>query len=114
MKRRIRLVGLVAVVGLLLGGDLLACGDKFLMAAGARATSGPKNARAASVVIYADPATGLRQKRVESMLKHEGHRYTSVQSFEQLSAVLAGGRFDVVLAASSACGSYREAARRYA
>ena len=32
MKRRIRLVGLVAVVGLLLGGDLLACGDKFLMA----------------------------------------------------------------------------------
>jgi hypothetical protein len=102
MKRRIRLAGLVAVVGLLLGGDLLACGDKFLMASRGTRYQRPKNFRAASVVIYADPASGLRQKRVESILKHEGHRYTSVQSFEQLSAVLAGGRFDVVLASSSA------------
>jgi hypothetical protein len=35
------------------------------------------------------------------VLKREGHRSTTVTTREQLAAILAGGRFDVVLAAGS-------------
>jgi len=104
MKHRIGLVGLVAAVGLWTGADLLACGDKFLVAGRGTRYQRPKNARAASVLIYANPSTGLeaalRKLPVESVLKREGHRSTKVEAPEQLSAILAGGRFDVVLAAS--------------
>jgi hypothetical protein len=102
MKRRILMVGAVAVAGVLMSGDLLACGDKFLMSSRGTRYHRPKNFRAASVLIYGDPSTGLSRPKLESILKSEGHRSTTVQSFEQLSAILAGGRFDVVLAAGAA------------
>jgi hypothetical protein len=105
MRHRIRLVGLVAVVGLLFGGDLFACGEKFLVAGRGTRYQRPKNARAASVLIYANPASGLpaslSKVKVDSVLKHEGHRSTTVQTMEQLSTIVAGGRFDVVVAATS-------------
>ncbi|HEV8610195.1 MAG TPA: hypothetical protein VGS98_09030 [Thermoanaerobaculia bacterium] len=104
MKRRISLVALVAVVGLWTGMDLLACGDKFLVAGRGTRYQRPKNFRAASVLIYANPSTGLeaalQKLPVESVLKREGHRFTTVATPEQLSGILASGRFDVVLAAS--------------
>ena len=104
MKRRIGLVGLVAAVGLWTGADLLACGDKFLVVSRGTRYQRPKNARAASILIYANPSTGLaaalKNIPVESVLKHEGHRFATVETPEQLSAILAGGRFDVVLVAS--------------
>lgn len=103
MRYRIRLLTLV-VVGLSMGGDLLACGDKFLVAGRGTRYQRPKTARAASVLIYANPSSGLpaalKKVKVESVLKHEGHRATTVETAEQLSAILAGGRFDVILAAS--------------
>src|SRR5437667_7290616 len=103
MKIRIGLVGLVAAVGLWTGADLFACGEKFLVAGRGTRYQRPKNARAASVLIYANPSSGLptalKNVRVESVLKHEGHRSTTVETLEQLSTILAGGRFDVVLAA---------------
>ncbi len=102
MKRRIGLMGLVAAVGLWTGADLLACGDKFLVTSRGTRYQRPKNARAASVLIYANPASGLpaalRSLPIESVPRHEGHRSTSVETPEQLSAALASGRFDVVLA----------------
>ncbi len=105
MKYRIRFVVLVATVGVWMGGDLLACGDKFLVTGRGTRFQRPKNARAASVLIYANPASGLpsalKNVSVDSVLKHEGHRSTTVETFDQLSAILAGGRFDVVVAASS-------------
>jgi len=105
MKHRIGLVGLVAAVGLWTGADLLACGDKFLVVGRGTRYQRPKNARAASILIYANPSAGLpaalKSLPVESVLKHEGHRSTTVETPEQLSAILAGGRFDVVLASSS-------------
>lgn len=106
MKRRIRWLGLMAAVVLLVGGDaLVACGDKFLMAGRGTRYQRPKTARAASVLIYANPSSGLpaalRNVRAESILKREGHRSATVETIEQLSAILAGGRFDVVLAATS-------------
>src|SRR3954469_9624157 len=105
MKDRIRLVVVVAIAGAWLSGDLLACGDKFLVTARGTRFQRPKNARAASVLIYANPSSGLpaslKNVKVDSVLQHEGHRSTTVETFEQLSAILAGGRFDVVVAASS-------------
>jgi hypothetical protein len=106
MKYHIRFVVLVAAVGVWMGGDLLACGDKFLVASRGTRYQRPKTARAASVLIYANPSSGfpaaLKKVKVESVLKHEGHRSTTVETPEQLSTILAGGRFDVVVAASSA------------
>src|SRR5262245_18096942 len=106
MTTRVRMVALIAVAGLWMNGDLLACGDKFLVAGRGTRYQRPKNARAASVLIYANPATGvaatLKKLKVESVLKIEGHRATTVQSLDELSTILAAGRFDVVLTASSA------------
>jgi hypothetical protein len=105
MKHRIGFVLLAATVGIWLAPDLLACGEKFLIAGRGTRYQRPKNARAASVLIYANPSSGLpaalKSVKVESVLKHEGHRSTTVETLEQLSTILAGGRFDVVLAASS-------------
>ena len=106
MTRRIRFVVLVAAVGVWMGGDLLACGDKFLVAGRGTRYQRPKNARAASILIYANPSSGLpaalKNVKVDSVLKHEGHRSTTVENMDQLSAILTGGRFDVIVAASSA------------
>ena len=105
MGDRIRLAGLVAAVALSTGADLLACGDKFLVGGRGTRYQRPKNARAASVLLYANPSSGLPtalgKMPVESVLKQQGHRLTTAESLEQLSALLTGGRFDVILAASS-------------
>ena len=105
MRRRIALVGLVAAVGLWAAPDLLACGDKFLSVGRGTRYQRPKTFRAASILIYANPSSGLpaalKSLPVEAVLKHEGHRFATVESPEQLSAILAGGHFDVVLAAST-------------
>jgi hypothetical protein len=106
MKNRIRLVGLVAAVGLLMGGDLLACGDKFLVAGRGTRYQRPKDARAAVILIYANPSSGLpagvNKDRVAAVLKRQGHRSMIVETFEQLSGIVEGGRFDVILAGSGA------------
>src|SRR5437867_7323949 len=105
MKHRLGFVMVAAVVGIWLAPDLLACGDKFLVVGRGTRYQRPKNARAASVLIYANPSTGLqaalKKLPVESVLKHEGHRSTTVEAPDQLSAILASGRFDVVLVSSS-------------
>lgn len=96
----------VLVVMLLVGvGDLLACGDKFLIGGRGTRYQRPKNARAASVLIYADPASAvaatLKKAKVESLLKLEGHRATKVQTLQELSTIVTSGRFDVILTPSS-------------
>jgi hypothetical protein len=104
MTRRFVLPALLVVIAFCLGADLLACGDKFLVAGRGTRYQRPKNARAASVLIYANPSTGLQaalsKVPLDSVLKHEGHRSTTVESPDQLSAILASGRFDVVLVSS--------------
>ena len=105
MRRVVRFVGAVAVIGLFLAPELFACGDKFLMAGRGTRYQRPKNARAAAVLIYANPSSGLpaalNKVPLESVLKREGHRSTTVETAEQLSSILTGGRFDVVVAASN-------------
>jgi hypothetical protein len=96
---------LVVVLAVLIPGDLLACGDKFLVAGRGTRYQRPKTVRAASVLIYADPASevaaSLKKAKVESLLKLEGHRATKVQSFAELSAIVSSGRYDVILTANS-------------
>jgi hypothetical protein len=97
---------LVVILAIGMTGDLLACGDKFLIGGRGTRYQRPKNARAASVLIYADPASAtaanLKKAKVESLLKLEGHRATRVQTIEQLSTVVSTGRYDVILTADSA------------
>lgn len=106
MSYRVRLGGFVAAVVLVAGADAFPCGDKFLVGGRGTRYQRPKNARAASIVIYANPASGfpatVGKVPVESVLKREGHRSTTVETLDQLAAILAGGRFDVVLAAGAA------------
>jgi len=96
---------LVAVLAFGVTSDLLACGDKFLVAGRGTRYQRPKTARAASVLIYADPASAvaasLKKAKVESLLKLEGHRATKVQSLEELSAMVSSGRYDVILTTNS-------------
>jgi hypothetical protein len=96
---------LIVVLAFVIPGDLLACGDKFLIAGRGTRYQRPKTARAASVLIYADPASevaaSLKKAKVESLLKLEGHRATKVQSFAELSAIVSSGRYDVILTANS-------------
>jgi|SRR5687768_17554022 len=103
LRRSFGALALVLVVGL--PGDLLACGDKFLVAGRGTRYQRPKTARAASVLIYADPssavATALKKAKVESLLKLEGHRATKVQTLKELSAVVSNGRYDVILTGNS-------------
>jgi hypothetical protein len=97
---------IVVIVMLSLGPvDILACGDKFLIAGRGTRYQRPKNARAASVLIYADPAStaaaALKKAKVESLLKLDGHRATKVQTLQELSTIVASGRYDVILTANS-------------
>ena len=109
MSARIRLASLLAIVVMLAGADLLACGDKFLVGSRGTRYQRPKNARAASIVVYADPSSATRSPaRVQSMLKSQGHRITIATTLEQLSAILKAGTFDVVVVASDAALKVRQ------
>jgi len=99
----IRLVTIAAVV-LWTSDDLLACGDKFLVGGRGTRYQRPKNFRAAAVLVYSNPSAALPaplgKVSVESALTRVGHRPTTARTAEQLSALLAGGRYDIVLAGS--------------
>ena len=106
MSLRRTFVVLVVVLAMGLPVELFACGDKFLVAGRGTRYQRPKNARAASVLIYADPASAtaaaIKKAKVESLLKLEGHRATRVQTLDELSTIVTSGRFDVILTADSA------------
>lgn len=100
-----RTFGVLVVLLSVAGVDMLACGDKFLIAGRGTRYQRPKSARAASVLIYTDPASPLaatlKKAKVESLLKLEGHRATKVQTIQELSTIVATGRYDVILTADS-------------
>lgn len=80
-------------------GDALACGDKFLVSGRGTRYHRPKTARAASILVYG-PVELSGKTGLEAVLRREGHRATAATTTEQLAALLAAGRFDVVLAAA--------------
>lgn len=99
-----RTLGVLTVVFALAAPDLLACGDKFLIGGRGTRYQRPKNARAASVLIYAAPASAvaavLKKAKVESLLKLDGHRTTRVQTLQELTTIVSSGRYDVILTAN--------------
>jgi hypothetical protein len=103
MRRSLGVLVVVLAVGV--PAEIFACGDKFLVAGRGTRYQRPKSARAASVLIYADPASAmaasLKKAKVESLLKLEGHRATRVQTLQELSTVVSSGHYDVILAANS-------------
>jgi hypothetical protein len=107
-----RTFGVILVLASVMSGDLLACGDKFLVAGRGTRYQRPKSARAASVLIYAAPAsataTSLKKAKVESLLKLEGHRATKVETLQELSTVVSSGRYDVILTAASDTASVQK------
>jgi hypothetical protein len=112
MSRSIRLAGIVAALCVFTGADLLACGDKFLVAGRGTRYQRPKTARAANVLIYDNAASGLpaalEKVPVDTLLKREGHSATRVETLDQLAAMVAGGRFDVVLVANTVASAVQK------
>jgi hypothetical protein len=101
MNSRIRLAGLAFLLMIFGTGDLLACGDKFLVGSRGTRYQRPRNARLATVLIYADPSTDAAiTAKVQSMLSRRGHQARVVNTMEQLTASIGGGQFAVVVAAS--------------
>jgi hypothetical protein len=101
MTTPIRLAGLGLILTILGGGDLLACGDKFLVGSRGTRYQRPRNARLATVLIYADPsADAAIAAKVQSMLSRRGYQARIVSTMEQLTDSVSGGQFSVVVAAS--------------
>jgi hypothetical protein len=88
MSMRRGVGALIVILAVGMTGDVFACGDKFLVSGRGTRYQRPKSARAATVLIYADPASAvavsLKKAKVESLLKLEGHRATKVQTLDQL------------------------------
>jgi len=100
-----RMVGvLLVVLSVGVPVDMLACGDKLLMAGRFTRYQRPKNMRAASVLIYVAPASAMaatiKKAKTESLLKMEHHHVTKVQTLQELSTIVTTGRFDVILTAN--------------
>jgi hypothetical protein len=104
MQSRFRWASLIAVACILAGGELLACGDKFLVAGRGTRYQRPKNARAASVIIYANPSSD----RMQSFLERQGHHAVAVTTLDQLSAAVSSRRFDVILAAADVAAKIQQ------
>ena len=100
-----RIVGVLVVMLSVGAVDILACGDKFLIGGRGTRYQRPKAARAASVLMYVDPASAvaatLKKDKVESLLRIDGHRTTKVQTLQELSTIVTSGRYDVILTANS-------------
>jgi len=107
------MVGVVLVV-LLVGVpvDMFACGDKFLLAGRGTRFQRPKNARSASILIYADPASAMgktiKKEKIESVLKVVGeHRTHTVATLQKLSTTVSSGDYDVILTANGDIASVK-------
>lgn len=100
-----RTIGVLIVILAVAVPELLACGDKFLIAGRFTRYQRPKNARAASVLIYADPASAtgatIKKANIETVLKREGHHVITVPTLPDLQTIMSSGHFDVILTANS-------------
>ena len=105
MRRLLLGLGFVSAA-LLIQGEAVACGDKFLVIGrGLRSQRALGAMRHASILMYLDPSTDLpaamKDSGLESNLKLAGHKLRSVNSRADLSAQISQGRYDVVLAGIS-------------
>jgi hypothetical protein len=87
--------------------DLLACGDKFLLAGRFTRYQRPKGARDASVLIYVDPAR-VKKTDIEKVLTLGRHHFAKVQTLQELSTVVSNGHYDVILTTKAEMASVQK------
>lgn len=102
MKARVFIAGLLLVVGAGTSGDLLACGDKFLiLSRGTRYERSPVARQAAAILIYANPTSELSRTlttlSVDATLRKVGYSPTSVASVAELDKALREREWDLVV-----------------
>ncbi len=93
-------LGLLGCV-LVLGGDVLACGDK-LVVVGRGLHPTHRAVSRASILVYARPGgslpAALGEGGLQKNLERAGHRLSRVVTDEELRKALGTGRYDLVLA----------------
>jgi hypothetical protein len=101
MTKRLLVVGFLVAAGAV--GDLIACGDKFLVASrGTRFQRASIARTPAKILVYANPASSLpralERAMVDDTLRKAGYRPTSVSAPGELDQALRQGGWDLVLA----------------
>jgi DNA-binding NtrC family response regulator len=91
------------LAALAMNGDVLACGDKLVVVGrGLRANRVRGASQRASILLYADPKSGLASALEEGHLRKDleraGHRLRSATSKEDLESALSTGTYDLLLA----------------
>lgn len=104
MKRRL-VVGFLVLTGLVAtapAGDLLACGDKFLVISRGTRYMRPAFRRPANILVYSDTSSTLTQSLgnvpVAATLSKAGHRTTIASGPAELDSALRKGGFDLIVA----------------
>ncbi len=102
MNLRTSVFALLLISGTGMSGDLLACGDKFLVVGrGTRFRRASIPRAPAAILVYANPASNLpaalANVAVEATLSKAGYRPTTVSSAEEFDRALRRGGWDLVL-----------------
>lgn len=101
MTKRFLLAGLLIASGAATGGDLMACGDKFLIVSRGTRFQRAAIRTSASILVYADPASNLPKALanvpIDATLRKAGYKPTTVTTPADLEAALGRGGWDLVL-----------------
>jgi len=102
-KRFLVVVGVLVLSGVGASGDLLACGDKFLvMSRGTRYQRAAVARQPANILVYANSASALpkalAKADVDATLRKAGYKPTSVSGPAELEQALRQGGWDLVVA----------------
>lgn len=109
MTTRVVATALLLFTGIGASEPLLACGEKFLMGSRGSRFQRPGPVRtAATILIYANPATNLASALAnipyDATLRKAGYRPTVVSSADAFDSALTRGGWDLVVADAAASG----------
>jgi hypothetical protein len=94
---KVRFVSAAILAALVLAGNALACGDKFLIVGrGARFQRNYIAVHPSSLLVL--NASLMARRDIQAQLQHAGHRLTLVTSAEQLRQAVSAVAYDAVLA----------------
>jgi hypothetical protein len=101
MRARLLVVGVLVLSGVGASGDLLACGDKFLVVSrGTRYQRAGQGPHAASILVYLPASSSLPKafERVsEKETKKAGYHFVNVSNTNELDQALKQGGWDLLL-----------------